>query len=86
MRKLKQIASLLAIAIIAVAPIKAAAQGENTPYIDQNAKAERKATPDELFLSITISEKDNKGKSTVEEQQDLMIKELQKEGIDVEKT
>ena len=85
MRNLKQIASLLAIAIIAFAPIKVTAQGENTPYIDQNAKAERKVTPDELFLSITISEKDNKGKSTVEEQQDLMIKELQKEGIDVER-
>ena len=72
-------------AIFAFAPLKATAQQSNQPSIDQSAKAERKVTPDELYISITINEKDTKGKVTVEQQQNAMIKALQALKIDVEK-
>ncbi len=86
MKRLKQTALIAAIAILTATPSSILAQQEMRPYIDQSAKAERKVTPDELFLSITISEKDNKGKSSVEERQSLMIKTLTSLGIDVEKS
>ena len=85
MKPQKRITRLIALAIIILTPIGAIAQEQARPYIDQNTKAERKVTPDELFLSITINEKENKGKTTVEEQQSLMIKALQTLGINVEK-
>lgn len=85
MRTSTIIASIAAIAIFALAPLKATAQQNNQPCIDQSAKAERKVTPDELYISITINEKDTKGKVTVEQQQNAMIKALQALKIDVEK-
>lgn len=86
MKKLNKIAAIALIAIAATTPASLAAQQETRPYIDQSAKAERRVTPDELFLNITISEKDNKGKTSVEERQQLMIKALTSLGIDVEKS
>ena len=85
MKLQKVITKVIAVAIITSAPIAAIAQEQARPSIDQSTKAERKVTPDELFLSITINEKENKGKTTVEEQQSLMIKTLQSLGINVEK-
>ena len=82
---MKQIAQAIAIAVIALAPATLCAQQSAQPSIEQSAKAERKVTPDELFLSITISEKDNKGKTTVEELQSTMIETLKALGINVEK-
>lgn len=63
----------------------AMAQNDDLPYIMQNATCEQEVTPDELFVSITINEKENKGKKSVEELQRTMIKELEAIGIDVEK-
>lgn len=82
---MKQIMKFAAIAIIAIAPISVDAQIESQPYIMQNTTCEQEVTPDELYISITINEKDNKGKKSVEELQGLMIKELQSLRIDVEK-
>ncbi|MBQ8270938.1 MAG: SIMPL domain-containing protein [Bacteroidaceae bacterium] len=85
MKTSRIIASVATAAILAFAPLSAMAQQDIQPCIEQSAKAERKVTPDELYISITINEKDNKGKVSVEKQQNAMIKALQQLGIDVEK-
>lgn len=82
---MKQILRFAAVAIIAIAPINIDAQTETQPYITHNTTCEQEITPDELYISITINEKDNKGKQSVEELQTKMIKELQSLNIDVEK-
>lgn len=82
---MKQILKFAAVAIIAIAPATIWAQTESQPYIMQNITCEQEVTPDELYISITINEKENKGKQSVEELQTKMIKELQSLHIDVEK-
>jgi uncharacterized protein YggE len=54
-------------------------------YVEVTTRAETEVVPDEIFLSVTISEKENKGKISVEKQEKDMIKKLRELGIDVEK-
>ena len=56
------------------------AQQNNT--IETSVNVRKEVTPDEIFISITINEKDNKGKISVEDQQKQMIKVLTSLGID----
>ena len=56
------------------------AQQNNT--IETSVNVKKEVTPDEIFISITINEKDNKGKVSIEEQQKQMIKALTSLGID----
>jgi hypothetical protein len=42
-------------------------------------------TPDEIYLKIFISEKDNKGKQTIEELEKLMMDKLRGLDVDIEK-
>lgn len=86
MKQIKKKLMIAILAITAIAPINIQAQADNRPYIMQNSTCEEKVTPDELYVSITINEKDNKGKQSVEELQTLMIKTLQNIGIDIEKS
>lgn len=84
---MKQIRKKLLIAILAItaiAPINIQAQADTRSYIMQNSTCEEEVTPNELYVSITINEKENKGKQSVEELQSRMIKELQSLRIDVE--
>ena len=77
---------ILKFAVIAImaAPLSTFAQIDERPYIMQNSTCEQKVTPDELFMSITINEKENKGKKSVEQLQQAMIKALETLGINVE--
>ena len=54
-------------------------------YIEVTGKAEMEITPDEIYLKIIISEKDNKGKQTLEELEKLMIDKLRTLNVDIEK-
>ena len=63
-------------------PAKSAAQNTEQPYIDVSCTATREVTPDELYLSITINEKDYKGKKSLEEMQKTMIDVLLANKID----
>ena len=54
-------------------------------YIEVTGKAEMEITPDEIYLKIIISEKDNKGKQTLEELEKLMIDKLRILNVDIEK-
>lgn len=55
-------------------------------YIDVTGKAEKEIAPDEIYLQIIINEKDNKGKVSLEKQENEMIKTLKSLGIDIDKS
>ena len=64
-------------------PAESQAQTMPEPYIDISTTVEREVTPNELYLQITISEKDYKGKKTLEEMQQAMIGALKVCRIDI---
>lgn len=59
------------------------AQSTTQPYIDMSTTVEREVTPDELYLRITINEKEYKGKKSLEEMLDAMIDALKACRIDI---
>ena len=70
------IATLLLLAI----PTTGTAQTNTDAYIDISTTVEREVTPNELYLQITINEKDYKGKKTLEQMQEAMetVEELER--------
>jgi len=52
-------------------------------YIEVTGRAEREVAPDEIYLNITIKEKDNKGSSSLEKQERELLKRLTGLGIDI---
>lgn len=54
-------------------------------YIEVTGTVESQIIPDEIYISITINEKDKKGKLSVEAQEAKMIQQLKLAGIDTEK-
>lgn len=83
----KQMKKLLVLMAAVAMTLTAAAQQEEAypSYVQVYGSAEQEITPDEIDLSITINERDSKGKITVEQQQREMVAALKKLGIDVEK-
>lgn len=78
--------ALLAVAsFFIVSPAKAQDNPAALPYIEVRASATRKVTPDEIYLKITIKESDYKDKKSLQQLQNVMIKVLEKQGVDVEK-
>lgn len=73
------IATLLLLAM----PTASSAQTNRDTYIDISTTVEREVTPDELYLQITIREKDYKGKKTLEQMQEAMIEALKANKIDI---
>ena len=51
------------------------------PYIEITASAQRKVTPDEIYLTITIKESDYKGKKTLQQMQQTMVDILKKNKV-----
>ena len=73
---------LLATAFVLVALSVSAQQTETFPsYIEVNGVAEREVAPNEIYLSITINERDSKGKISIDEQQRDMVAVLKKLGV-----
>lgn len=70
-------------AMLFMVPTKSYAQQDVQPYIDISTVVEREVTPNELYLRITISEKEYKGKKTLEEMQEAMIGALKANRIDI---
>lgn len=54
-------------------------------YVQVNGYAEREITPDEIYLSITLTEADSKGKISLDEQKQSLRTALRKAGVDIEK-
>lgn len=72
----------LAAAFVLVALSVSAQQTETFPsYIEVNGVAEREVAPNEIYLSITINERDSKGKISIDEQQRDMVAVLKKLGV-----
>ena len=55
------------------------------PYIEVTGKAEMEVTPDRIYMSITINEKDSKGKIVLAQSEKDMIAKLKTLGIDTKK-
>ncbi|NJB71743.1 hypothetical protein GGR42_002205 [Saonia flava] len=55
------------------------------PYLETNARADTLVTPDRIYLNITITEKDSKGRNSVEEQENKMARSFRNLGIDLDK-
>ena len=55
------------------------------PYLETKATVDTLVVPDKIYLSITISEKDTKGKKSVEELEKSMHDKLVGIGIDIKK-
>ncbi len=72
-------------ALILALPTTLQAQETYPSYIQVTGRAEREITPDEFYLSITINERDSKGKISVESQQREMVATLKKLGVNTEK-
>ena len=77
------IATVVIAIIFLLAPSKSVAQGGAETYIDISTTVEREVTPNELYLQITIREKDYKGKKTLEQMQNAMIGALKANRIDI---
>ena len=82
MKKITFIAIAI-MAMLAVAPFKATAQSTIQPCIDMSTTVQREVIPDELYLRIVISEKDYKGKKTLEEMQKEMLEALKANNINI---
>ena len=55
------------------------------PYLEVSGSADTLIEPDEIYIHITISEKDNRDKIPVEEQEARMLAAFKEMGIDIEK-
>ncbi|WP_268225746.1 SIMPL domain-containing protein [Sinomicrobium oceani] len=53
------------------------------PYLETSASADTLVIPDRIYLSITLSESDSKGKRSVEETETVMVRKLESLGIDI---
>ena len=67
-----------------------AAQNGQKNFIDQNyievtGIIETQVIPDKIFINIIINEKDKRGKTSVETQENRMLQKLKSLGIDIEK-
>lgn len=78
----------LQILLVLIIPMAVSAQTKNfldVPYLETSAKVDTLVTPDKIYLSITIQEKDSKGRKSVEEQENKMAKSLTDLDIDIDK-
>lgn len=79
---MKRITLLLAAMMMTVIGVQAQEQSEFPSYIEVSSRAQRDVAPNLVYLSITINERESKGRITVEEQERDMERELRALGID----
>lgn len=69
------------------APLVLSAQSKNfldVPYLETSATVDTLVTPDKIYLNITIQEKDSRGRTSVEEQENKMAQRLKALGVDID--
>ena len=81
MKKLFLIAAIALLNISVISAQNTTQTPEN--FIEVAVRVNKEVTPDEIFINITINEKDNKGKVSVEQQEKAMVQSLEALGIDV---
>ena len=81
MKKLFLIAAIALLNISIISAQNTTQTPEN--FIEVSVRVNKEVTPDEIFINITINEKDNKGKVSVEQQEKAIVQSLEALGIDV---
>ncbi len=79
---------LVCVLFLTTVMLSAKAQNKNfidQPYIETRVSVDTLVAPDKIYLSILITEKDTKGKTSVEELENKMAKELKSLNIDIKK-
>jgi len=80
---------LILLAAVALASLPAAAQEQpskyDASYVQVWGQAEKEIAPDEFYLSVTINEKDSKGRISIQTQERAMLDALKKLGVDTQK-
>nr|WP_299342063.1 SIMPL domain-containing protein [Allomuricauda sp.] len=74
--------------VVSILSISGFGQTKNfldVPYLETSARVDTLVTPDKIYLSITITEKDSKGRKSVEEQENKMAQAFRGLGIDLDK-
>lgn len=74
--------------IVALVTLNCFAQNQNfleRPYLETSATYTTEVVPDRIYLSITITENDTRGKISVEEMETRMMVRLKAIGIDTDK-
>ena len=74
---------LMAAAVLMTLSVAAETTETFPSYIQVNGRAEKEVVPNEFYLMIEISERDSKGKISVESQQKDMLTALKRVGVDV---
>ena len=80
--------ALIAATIFMVSLVQGFSQTKNfidQPFIETTAEVDTLVTPDNIYMNITIAEKDTKGKVSVEEQESKMESALKALGINTKK-
>ena len=83
-QKMKKL-TLLFLIIISAESFSQTKNFIDLPYIETSAKVDTLVVPDKIYLNIMITEKDTKGKISVEEQENKMNEKLKSLGITTEK-
>ena len=76
--------ALLALLLIGTKSISQSKNFIDLPYIETTAKVDTLVIPDRIYLNISITEKDTKGKTSVEELESRMNDKFKSLGINVE--
>lgn len=79
---------LIALGFIILSGFTTVAQEKNfidQPYLEVQGKADTLVTPNRIYIDVLISEKDTKGKKSVEDLESEMLTKLKSLGIDTEK-
>ena len=80
---------IILLAAVALAALPAAAQEQTSKYdasyVQVWGQAEKEITPDEFYLSVTINEKDSKGKVSIQTQERSMLDALKRMGVDTQR-
>jgi len=76
---------LLAIFLISISSFSQEKNFIDKPYLEVQGKADTLVTPNRIYIDVLISEKDTKGKKSVEELESEMLTKLKSLGIDTEK-
>ncbi|CAD0007937.1 SIMPL domain-containing protein [Flavobacterium chungangense] len=76
------------LALFALLTINSFSQTKNSidkPFIEVSGQADTLVAPNKIWISIFLTEKDSKGKKSIEDLEKEMILKLQNIGIDIEK-
>jgi len=82
---MKNLGLLLSLLIISMSGYSQTKNFIDQPYLETTARVDTLVTPNRIFLSILISEKDTKGKISAEELENKMADKLKSMGINLEK-